>query len=366
MKTGLSIEEFVAEVKRRDETKKDYVASTNALRIFSDEDGSRLTFGTDSNGGLPVNDVAHAQIAARLGIPKQYYDRMRSEAPALLDGNVGHWFNTKPEKRLVRVLDGKVRAFLSDRYARIDNVDVLSAISQPLSYLKDEYGAYVASSEITDKRIYLKVVVPGIEAKIERGNHTFLPNGGDIVQAGFVIENSEVGHGAFSVKQMVFRLVCLNGLIRGETLRQTHVGARITGGGDDRLWSDATRRSEDHTILLAAKDVVKAAVDETRFQALVARLGETCNTPASVDPVATVTMLGKTHSLSEGEQGKVLACFVSDAAQNGLGLFGAVNAVTRASQNVTDYERATELEELGGKLLDTTPSEWRKLAGIVS
>lgn len=366
MKAGITIEEFQAEIHRLDASKKDIVADTSALRIFSDENGSRLTLGTDGNGGLRVNDIAHAQIAARLNIPKAYYDRMRSEAPALLDGNVGHWFTTKPEKRLVRILDGNVRAFLSDRYARIDNIDVLRAIDQPLTHLSMEYGARVESAQITDKKMYLKVVVPGIEAKIERGRHEFLPNGGDIVQAGFVIENSEVGHGAFSVKQMIFRLVCKNGLIRGESLRQTHVGRRITGDGDNRLWSDATLRSEDQTILLAAKDIVKAAVDETRFHALVARMGETLDTAPSVDPVKTIEVLGKTHGLSEGEQGKVLSFFVQNASRDGLGLFGAVNAVTQASQGIEDYERATELEELGGVLLDSTPTEWNKLAGVTS
>ena len=32
--------------------------------------------------------------------------------------------------------------------------------------------------------------------------------------------------------------------------------------------------------------------------------------------------------------------------------FGLVNAVTRCSQDIPDYNRATELERLGGTLLD--------------
>lgn len=32
--------------------------------------------------------------------------------------------------------------------------------------------------------------------------------------------------------------------------------------------------------------------------------------------------------------------------------FGLVNAVTRSSQDVADYNRATELERIGGTLLD--------------
>jgi len=41
--------------------------------------------------------------------------------------------------------------------------------------------------------------------------------------------------------------------------------------------------------------------------------------------------------------------------------YGIVNAVTHASQDVEDYDRATELEALGGKLIDLPPSEWRSV-----
>ena len=53
-----------------------------------------------------------------------------------------------------------------------------------------------------------------------------------------------------------------------------------------------------------------------------------------------------------------------------IGLFGRrnvgksslLNAVTRASQEVADYDRATELERLGGKIMTLDSKEWRELA----
>lgn len=66
-----------------------------------------------------VTDHAHGQIAQRLDIPAKYYNRMRSEAPALLAANVNNWFQEQPERRMIRTLDGKARAFLSDRYRRV-------------------------------------------------------------------------------------------------------------------------------------------------------------------------------------------------------------------------------------------------------
>jgi hypothetical protein len=42
--------------------------------------------------------------------------------------------------------------------------------------------------------------------------------------------------------------------------------------------------------------------------------------------------------------------------------FGLVNAVTSYSQEIGSYDRATEFEALGGKLIELAPKEWREFA----
>lgn len=42
--------------------------------------------------------------------------------------------------------------------------------------------------------------------------------------------------------------------------------------------------------------------------------------------------------------------------------YGLINAVTHYSQQVADYDRATELEVLGGRLIELRASEWQPLA----
>ena len=68
--------------------------------------------------------------------------------------------------------------------------------------------------------------------------------------------------------------------------------------------------------------------------------------------------------------------FHSDLLEYGLGRFGVygvdlffvvsgyglVNAVTHYSQALDDYDRATEFEALGGKLIELPAQEWRQLA----
>ena len=44
--------------------------------------------------------------------------------------------------------------------------------------------------------------------------------------------------------------------------------------------------------------------------------------------------------------------------------YGIVNAVTHYSQDVEDYDRATEFEALGGKLIELAPTDWKCLIAL--
>ena len=45
-----------------------------------------------------------------------------------------------------------------------------------------------------------------------------------------------------------------------------------------------------------------------------------------------------------------------------LSAYGVVNAVTHSAEDVEDYDRATEFEALGGKLIELSSSEWKEIA----
>ncbi len=61
---------------------------------------------------LASNRVAHLQLAEKLGIPKKYYDKMREAKKfELLFENINALLGNK-ERRLIRILDGKIRAIL--------------------------------------------------------------------------------------------------------------------------------------------------------------------------------------------------------------------------------------------------------------
>src|SRR3970040_5988 len=76
------------------------------------------------DGVYGITNLARRQLADKLKIPFTYFERMRTEQPALLDRNVNTWLQTDNERRMIRTLDGQVRAVLSDRYRRLDNFDL--------------------------------------------------------------------------------------------------------------------------------------------------------------------------------------------------------------------------------------------------
>ena len=62
---------------------------------------------------------------------------------------------------------------------------------------------------------------------------------------------------------------------------------------------------------------------------------------------------------NESERAGVLRHLIVAGDLSGYGL---VNAVTHYSHDVEDYDRATEFEALGGKLIELPSSEWKELA----
>ena len=274
---------------------------------------------------------------------------MRTEQPVLLDRNVNTWLQTDHDRRMIRTLDGQVRAVLSDRYRRLDNYDLAEnvlPILQRLTYARFE------SVELTETKMYLKVVTPRVEYEIAPG---------DVVQAGIVITNSEVGHGTLSVQPLVYRLVCRNGLIASDrALRKTHVG-RILQQEEDviTVFRDDTLAADDKAFFLKVRDVVEAAVSEATFRQVAQKMQKTLDIKLTGDPVKAVEVLANRYTLNESERAGVLRHLI---VEGDLSAYGLVNAVTHYSHDVEDYDRATEFEALGGKLIELPSSDWKEMA----
>jgi hypothetical protein len=269
MKLGRTLEDLAREVTRQSAQKRDYVASTENIRMVSpgNINPPELHLGDDLQ--LDVRPLAHAQIAGHLSIPKPYYDRMLAEDPLLLATNVNTWFQKNPTKRMVRTLDGAARAFLSNGFRPLDNVDLLEATLPRIA----ELGVTVVSCEVTESRLYLKVVDKRIERDMPLGigvGHARF----DTLSPALVISNSEVGSGALSVQSSVYTGGCTNFMVISErSVRKYHVGARADLGEEMyALLSDETRRITDEALWRQLGDVGSGAFDRGKLDVQVARL----------------------------------------------------------------------------------------------
>ena len=347
MKQGRTLQELAVEIDRQARTKKDFLVDTTAMSVIPHEEGIR--FQADGlTADFGINDIAHSQIGQHLEIPARYYERMRTESPELLSQNINHWLhNRTPERRMLRTLDGNLRAFLSAKYRRIDNMEIAETVLPIISRME---GAKVESCQITDQKMYIKVVNPRITTEVRKG---------DIVQAGIVISNSEVGMGSVSISPLIYRLVCSNGMIAAQQVRKTHVGRLNDVDADMSIFRDETIEADDKAFLMKVQDAVNAAVDQTVFEKIVQQMRDATEAKIEAASVPKVVELAsKQFHISQFESEGVLGHLIGGGD---LSLYGMANAVTRYAQDVNSYDRSTELEQIGYSILTVAPTTWRSI-----
>ncbi len=363
MKKGRDIADFFTEISRQQATKQDFIAPTDQLKVTikapalydaihaesEAQTSPSINLDVEGQGSFPIQDTAHDQLATFGKIPRQYYRRMQSEQPRLLVENVNTWLKATPARRMIRTLDGKHRAFLSDRYRVLDHLDVMKTMMPVLS----EVGLTntdVVSCEVTERRLYFKALFPKVQEEVTKG---------DVVQAGVMVSNSEIGLGSVNVQPLIMRLICVNGMIRNDFgMKKYHVG-RLAGEGKDayRFFKDDTLRADDQAFMKKLRDVIAAAASETQFKLLVDELRESTERKVD-DPLGAIQEVTKANSLNDSDSTGILKHFIEGGD---LSQYGIAQAITRHSQDVDDYDSATDLERLGGQIIELHPTQWHTI-----
>jgi hypothetical protein len=347
MKTGRTLQELAAQLDRNTAAKSDYVADTREITMSPDTAELQLAEVVST-----PTEHCHGQIATFTGIGKRYYEQMRDDSPALLAGNVNHWFHKepsdKPVRRMIRTMDDTARAFLSDHYLRIDNEQIAEVA---LTVFRDVPEINVVSCDVTDKKLYIKAVFPRTEREVKVG---------DPVQSGVVISNSEIGLGRQRVDPFWMRLWCLNGcasMVKGSGFSRIHRGSKIDNDGI--VYQQDTVEAATKAILLQTRDAVTQFADPKYFERFVQRLTDASQTKAIERPVKAVEVLAKTVGFSQTEGESILEKLIRNGDYS---QYGMLNAVTNLANDIDSYDRATELEFLGGQILDLNPKQWETIA----
>ena len=266
----------------------------------------------------------------------------------LLAQNVNTWLQQGAEQRMIRTIDGRVRAFLSSRYRRIDNIDI-ARITLPI--IQEMPDAIYESCNLSDDYMYIKVVNPRLTAEVVPG---------DIVQAGVVISNSETGQGAVCVQPLIYRLVCSNGMTVNEArTRRNHIGRASSADENLLIYSKETLEADDKAFIMKVQDTVRAAVDEARFAKILDKLRESTDKKLNTaDLPGVVKLASSSMGITDAESNGVLQRLIEGADYT---LYGLANAVTRHSQDVESYDRASKLEEIGYQIITMSPDLFRQI-----
>lgn len=351
MKLGKNLQELAATLERNADAKRDYVADTRELQM-TPSDNHLVLNSAGVNEKLSPTEHCHNQIATYTGIGTRYYRKMLDESPALLAGNVNHWFNVEPEdkpkRRMVRTMDGKARAFLSDTFLRVDNEHIAEVA---LTVFQDIPDLTIESCDVTDRKLYIKATFPRTQKEVKVG---------DPVQSGVIVSNGEIGNGSAVVDPFVKRLICLNGMAavrRNRGFKRIHRGPKIENDGV--VYQQDTLDAVVQATLLEIRDAVTTFADPKWFDKLVDQMRATTETKRIEKPVEAVQLLGKTMGFSKEEGDSILERLIrgGDYTQ-----YGMLNAVTNLANDVDSYDRATELEYAGGQILDLPRSQWERIA----
>ncbi|MCX5742998.1 MAG: hypothetical protein NT062_10930 [Proteobacteria bacterium] len=173
--------------------------------------GSALTFAPDGDHMLvrlgdtveTMHDHALSQAASRVGLPWTYVQHLREKerldwGPELLAFNLQALYGRLPtETRLLtRSVDGSTMAVLSDRFRRLDSRKIVDGFAKACAAV----GALPVEGYRTDIKISIKAILPEVYEPV--------PN--EVMAFGIILENSDFGAGALSLRVFALRLWCSN------------------------------------------------------------------------------------------------------------------------------------------------------------
>lgn len=347
MHEGKTLVELAKELQRRAETKHDYIAKGEAITMTN---GKQLSLVNGDTKTFELTTLGHEQLAQRLNIPKKYYDVMKEDYPDLLDMNVNYLFPKTQQVHLIRTLDGKARAVLSDRFRCLDDYPFAESILPPLI----ESGFRVVSSELTDTRFYLKVISDKLTAEVKKG---------EVVTAGYWFRNSEVGHSRLAAGMFLNVLACTNGMMMSKEygFAKNHSGKAIEFAESvEAYYTSETRRLDDKAYWAKLRDIVAGMVGSNEgFRAAVERFRLSTEEKVTGDPMKAIEAVTERFSLTKDESSGVLRSLIEGGD---LTRWGVANALTAYAKSVTDYDRSSDFESYGGQIIELPKSDWESIS----
>ena len=146
--------------------------------------------------------------------------------------------------------------------------------------------------------------------------------------------------------------------------RRNHVGRNIESDENFALYSEETLNQDAKAFLMKLEDSVRAAVEETKFAVVVDKMRQSTGIALDTRNIPSIVkMTGASVGYTESEGEGILQHLIEG---KDFSLYGLANAVTRFSQDVEDYDRASKLEEIGYNVLTMSPELFRTVNHVTS
>jgi len=370
MKRQTTLAELVTELKDQNLQKNDFVVPANLLSM---ENGFLVVNNYNNNDSLTklltevgikseeadnkliLNclPVLHQHLSEKLDIPRKYYNRVTAlEEKALIDANVSYWLKNMKGNVFLRTFinkdknEGYARALLSDRYNVIDNFDVLLATLEAVNNSGLNLKIEDNGCDLSENKMYLRFIAPDVEINAPDllKNYKNPKDGGngvgDGIISGFVITNSEVGQGSFSISPRAVILKCSNGMVfKEDAYGKIHLGGKMDNFSAIN-WSEDTKRKNYELIMAQVKDAVKQFTSEEFLAKKISELNEYATVELK-HPMDTVKNVTKFLNVSEEKERSILDLFMRGGDFTAMGVS---QALTFFAHETKDADEAHDME----------------------
>ena len=283
-------------------------------------------------------DHALQQFSIRSGVPsssvlrelrgQEDYDQQDADVMSYLANNALRRLDQDKVFRLRTYTDGTCRAFVTDKYAPVDNRWYLETLKE---FMPEGRLSHWKGDEDT---IYGNILLPDTIIDYTDDDSDY----GGMISIG----NCEIGKRRISQTPSLFRSICLNGCIwgqiKGKQIRRRHIGDIDLGA----LKIEIGENIEYQLPLLP--NAITKFLEMRDFE----------NGDVSMKNI--IAAVCKDERIGKKESSEVLSQYAT-YENHERNLFGVINAITRAGQ---EFDNATWLkfDEIGGSLLETNNNRW--------
>lgn len=348
-KKSQDIGEAIQHIEKTGQMLSDHLVPIREMTFRNDDLlGVRLEYDAGENISIDLHRNAVQQFAGRMGVNGKDLVREYSgtgwERDAFTDRMNKYVQNIDERNLLVRVVDGKAKGILSDRYRRLNTALIFM---QFLQAARDSGSVLVDANhgELSD---FMEVIHPQLVEIPTKKNgviHTVF---------GAQVSNSDFGARKLQLRIYQMNVVCLNGMVSKAMISDVHLGSKMDAVGNV-TFTEETMNADTHARALAVRDIMKSLYSEENLTRERQRIVDA--TEVEIDFVSKVKELPKL-GVRQGELELLNKTLMESKPSTGVTgdntLWKMAQGLTYVANKAEDGDRKRELQDIASEMLTQT------------